>query len=355
MKKTISIILCAVMVGSLFALTGCSQGYIGEINVYNWGEYISEGEDGAMNVIEEFEKKFNIKVHYTNYDTNEAMYNVLKTSNSSYDVIIPSDYMISKLIEEDMLLEIDFDNIPNYKNIMDDYKNLSFDPDNKYSVPYTWGVTALVYNKDMVTTEIAGWSSLWDETYKGQILMFDNSRDAMAIAMQMADMDAENITKESIDAATVKLKEQNPLVKKYVMDKVFTEMEGNQAAIAPYYAGDIITMMDNNESLAYCLPEEGSNLFVDSMCIPKSSKNKAYAEMFINFMLEPEVGQANTEYIGYSTPNKAVYDLLDAEMKENELFYPSSEYLEKCYTFSNLPDDVYTYMQDQFVKAKVAQ
>lgn len=353
MKKFISIVLALALCTSFAALfTGCGSNYQGEINVYNWGENISNGEEESIDVIAEFEKEYNIKVNYTNYETNEELYNILKNSNSTYDVIIPSDYMISKLTEEDMLAEIDFNNIPNYKNIMDNFKNLSFDKDNKYSVPYSWGVVAMVYNKEMISQKPTGWDALWNDKYKGNILMFNNSRDAMAIAMQMCGINPAVVTKEDIDKATEKLLEQKPLLKKYVMDQVFTEMEGDQSAIAPYYAGDIATMMSNNENLDYVLPEEGSNFFVDSMCIPKDAKNKELAEKFINFMLEGEIAAANAEYIGYSTPNSAAYDLLSDDIKNNELIYPSDEYLEKCYTFSNLPDDVYTYMQEQFVKAQ---
>lgn len=213
-------------------------------------------------------------------------------------------------------------------------------------------MVALVYNKEMVKEKPKSFDVLWDKEYKGQILMFNNSRDAMAIAMKLKGIDPGVVTKEDVDTAAGYLRQQKPLLKKYVMDQVFTEMEGGQAALAPYYAGDIITMMGNNENLDYVLPQEGSNLFVDSMCIPKTSKNKALAEKFINFMLEPEVGKANSEYIGYSTPNQAAYDLMDEEVRNNELAYPPKEYLDKCYFFSNLPDDVYNYLQEQFLQVQ---
>ncbi|MDY3861387.1 MAG: spermidine/putrescine ABC transporter substrate-binding protein [Ruminococcus sp.] len=353
MKKITGIIIALSMCACFtWAFAGCSKSYDGEINVYNWGENISTGEDGSMDVIAEFEKECNIKVNYTNYETNEEMYNILKNSNSNYDVIIPSDYMISKLIDEDMLAEINFDNVPNFSNIMERFKNPEFDKENKYSVPYTWGVVAMVYNKEMLNEKPTGWDALWNEKYSGEILMFNNSRDAMAIAMQMCSINPSVVTKEDIDKATEKLMEQKPLVKKYVMDQVFTEMEGDQSALAPYYAGDIAMMMENNENLDYVLPEEGSNLFIDSMCIPKNSKNKEGAEKFINFMLEAETAKANADYIGYATPNQAAYDLMDEDTKNNELIYPPKEYTDKCYTFYNLPDDVYSYMQEQFVKAQ---
>ena len=359
MKKKLCVLLCLIIVVLPLCLSGCggsSGGYEGEVNVYNWGEYISNGDDGTLDVIDAFEEKYNIKVNYTNFETNEELYNILSNSNSSYDVIIPSDYMVSKLREEGMLEKIDFNNVPNYKYIMDRYKNSSYDPTGEYSIPYTTCVVALGYNpKVLGHDDVTGFKDLWSEKNKGKILMFNNSRDSMAIAMQLCDPPInpgdETFTHEDIDRATEKLVSQKPLLKKYVMDQVFTEMEGSQAGIAPYYAGDIYTMMDNNPDLQYCLPEEGSNLFVDAMCIPTCCQNKEYAELFINFMCDPEIAVANAEYIGYGTPNSGAYDMLDEEIKNCELIYPPEEYLDKCYTFSNIPSDVYVYMQEKFVKA----
>lgn len=354
MKKTICILMVLVLtLCTALTFSGCGKSYDSEINVFNWGENISDGTDGAMDVIKEFEDKYNIKVNYTTYETNEELYSILSSSNSSYDIVIPSDYMIEKLIAEDLLTEINFENIPNYKNIAETYKNLPFDPDNKYSVPYTWGVVALGYNTTMVNgVEIKGFADLWNENLKGNILMIDNSRDAMAIAMQLCGITPTKFTKADVDKAAEKLSRQKPLLKKYVMDMVFTEMEGAQAAIAPYYAGDIYSMIQNNPDLTYCLPEEGSNFFVDSMCIPKSTQNKEGAELFINFMLEAEVGAANAEYIGYSTPNSEAFKLLPEEIQNSQLIYPSEEYLSKCYSFADLDKDVYSYMQEKFIEVK---
>ncbi len=354
MKKSVCIFLAAIITAVTVIFSGCggNQTTRGEINVFNWGDYISRGEDGAMDVLDEFEKRTGIKVNYTTYDTNEEMYNVLKGSNSSYDVIVPSDYMVAKLIKEDMLEQLDFDNIPNIKNIMKQYRKTDYDPQGKYSVPFSWGVVALCYNKTMVDEKPKSFSALWDEKYKGNILMIDNSRDAMAIAMKLKGYDPGKVTKEGIDAAAEYLKEQKPILKSYVMDKVFSDMEGAQAALAPYYAGDIAVMMSNNEDLDYVLPEEGSNFFMDAMCVPKSSKNKALAEEFINFMLEPDVSKANIEYLGYSTPNQATFDILDEDIKNNKLIYPDEKYLEKCYKFSDISTELYDYMQDQFLKVQ---
>lgn len=352
MKKIISAILTAILAcSSAVCFAGCGNSYDGEVNVYNWGEYISLGEDDLPNVIDEFEKETNIKVNYTTYETNEELYNMLKNSNVSYDVIIPSEYMISKLIEEDMLLELNFDNIPNYDNLMERFKKLECDPESKYTVCYSWGITGLVYDKTKVTEKPTSWEALWNKELEGQMLMFNNSRDAYAIAMQLCGINPSNCTKEDVDKASEKLAEQKPLLKKYVMDQVFTEMENSQSAIAPYYAGDIVTMMDNNEDLDYARIESGANLFYDAMCIPSCSKNKENAEKFINFMHKPEIAAANFEYLYYATPNKAAYDeYLDEDAKNNTFIFPEDEYLDKCYVFTNVSDEVYSYMQEQFVK-----
>lgn len=352
MKKIISAILTAILAcSSAVCFAGCGNSYDGEVNVYNWGEYISLGEDDLPNVIDEFEKETNIKVNYTTYETNEELYNMLKNSNVSYDVIIPSEYMISKLIEEDMLLELNFDNIPNYDNLMERFKKLECDPESKYTVCYSWGITGLVYDKTKVTEKPTSWEALWNKELEGQMLMFNNSRDAYAIAMQLCGINPSDCTKEDVDKASEKLAEQKPLLKKYVMDQVFTEMENSQSAIAPYYAGDIVTMMDNNEDLDYARIESGANLFYDAMCIPSCSKNKENAEKFINFMHKPEIAAANFEYLYYATPNKAAYDeYLDEDAKNNTFIFPEDEYLDKCYVFTNVSDEVYSYMQEQFVK-----
>lgn len=351
MKKFISLVLALIInLSAIVVLSGCSSGYESEINVYNWGEYIADGSKDYVDVIDEFEKEYNIKVNYTTYETNEELYNILSSSNSSYDVVIPSDYMIEKLIKEDLLQKLDYSNIPNYDDVMDKFKGLSFDPNNEYSVPYQWGVVGIVYNKEMVKETPDSWEDLWNKDLAGSILQFNNSRDAYAIAMQLCGVNPTDFTKADIDKATAKLKEQKPLLKKYVMDQVFAEMENDQSAIAPYYAGDITTMMDNNENLGCALPKEGSNLYVDAMCVPKSAQNKEGAEKFINFMTSPEISKANSDYIAYATPVQGAYDLMDDEVKNNPLIYPTEEYLDKCYTFNDVDKDIYAYMQEQFVK-----
>lgn len=374
MKRLLSILMLTLTLMSVVCLCACDHAEQADdaaenkvdlsdkervVNVYNWGEYISPGDDGGVDTIAEFEKATGIKVNYTNFETNEEMYNVLKNSNSSYDVIFPSDYMASRLREEGMLEKLDFNNIPNFKNIDEQFLNGSYDPTGEYCVPYSWGYVALVYNTTMIPEgTITGFKDMWDpEIQTGGALMFNNSRDAMAIAMQLCDPPIDpgksSFTEEDIDRATNKLIElkESGCLKKYVMDQVFTEMEGSQAALAPYYAGDISTMMDNNEDLDYVIPEEGSNYYVDSMCIPTCCKHKKNAEIFINFMLEPEIAAANAEYIYYGTPNKAALELMDEEFFEDELVNPSPEYLEKCFTFSSIDDKTYNRMQENFIKA----
>lgn len=347
MKKLLCILL-SLLLCVMFALifTGCGETYVNEINVYNWGEYISDGSEDYVDLIDKFESEYGIKVNYTTYETNEELYNILKTTNSPYDVIIPSDYMVEKLINEGLIQKLNLDNIPNRKYLMERFKNPSFDPTGEYTVAYMWGVVAMVYNTEMVSEKPTSWNSLWDETLSGSILQFNNSRDAYAIALQLCHKDPTNCTLEDIDLASEKLLEQKPLLKRYAMDQTFTEMENDQAAIAPYYLGDILTMMDNNPNLDYALPKEGSNLYVDAMCIPTCAQNKEGAEKFINFMTDPQNAKDNVDYVYYSSPVQQAYD---KQINEDGYPNPSDEYFEKCYTFNDLDKDVYLYMQEQFI------
>ena len=317
------------------------------LNVYNWGEYISDGSENTLDVVAEFEELTGIRVNYTTFDTNESLYAKLKSGGGAYDVIIPSDYMIGKMANEGMLEELDFSNIPNYdKYIGDAYKNQSYDPENKYSVPYMWGLVCVIYNTTMVDEgdTSAGWGILWDEKYAGQILMFNNSRDAFAIAGKMLGGSLNPSSAEEVEASAEKLKQQKSVVQAYVMDEIFDKMGGGEAAIAPYYVGDGITMMEDNPDLAMYLPGEGTNIYIDAMCIPKGARNKEAAEMFINFMCETEIALANVEAICYSTPHTAALELLDEEMRGNEFMYPDDDYLALCETMSVLPDEINSAM-----------
>ena len=324
-----------------------------EINVYNWGEYISDGSEGTLDVNKEFEKETGIKINYTTYDSNENMYNKIKGGGANYDIIIPSDYMIERMIEEELLEKINFDNIPNYENILPEYKNLYFDPNNEYSVPYNVGMVGLVYNTKMVKETPDSWSIMWDEQYKGQILMFNNSRDAFGIAQFLCGIDLNTNNSEDWEKAYEKLKEQKPLVQSYVMDDVFNKMEGGEAAIAAYYAGDCILMADNNPDLAFVYPKEGTNIFVDSICIPKGCQNKEAAELYINFLLREDIALANAEYLCYATPNKAVLENEDYSLRDNEMLYPDEEHTPPTEYFHNLDPEVLMLMTTLWDNLKI--
>ena len=357
MKKFFCLFAAALVAASLFALPasaavevekgydyGRFKGQNVTLNVFNWGEYISNGGDGSMDVIHEFEELTGIKVQYNMFASNEEMYTKIKSGGADYDVIIPSDYMIGKMVQEGLLAKLNYTNIPNEKFIGQAYKGLAYDPTDEYSVPYMWGTVGLIYNTTMVDEPVDSWSILWDEKYAGDILMFNNSRDAFAIASRLLGKSMNPTTTDEVKEAAQKLKEQKGVVQAYVMDEIFDKMEGGEAAVAPYYAGDAITMIRENPDLAFAFPKEGTNYFVDAMCIPATSKNKEAAEMFINFMCETQVSLANAEYIGYSTPQTESVKLLPDEIKNSPIAYPSEEVLANTETFTVLSDEVNTVM-----------
>ena len=310
------------------------------LNVYNWGEYISNGSDDSVDVVDAFQKLTGIHVNYTTFDSNESLYAKLKSGAADYDVIIPSDYMVAKMISEGMLAKLDFDNIPNFQNIDEVYRNADYDPANEYTVPYMLCTTGIIYNTTMVDKAPASWADLWDEQYAGNILMFNNSRDAYAIAAFATGHSINPQSTEEVDEVVDHLKAQKPLVQAYVMDEIFDKMIGGEAAIGVYYSGDAITMIDDNPDLAWVFPEEGSVLSVDSMCIPATSENEEAAEMFINFMCETDIGKANAEYIGYTTPMESVRQVLDEELANNEIAFPPAEVEAKEKVFTALSDEV---------------
>ncbi len=310
------------------------------LNVYNWGEYISNGSDESVDVVAAFEQLTGIQVNYTTFDSNESMYAKLKSGAANYDLIVPSDYMVAKMINEDMLLPLNYDNIPNFQRIDEEYRNPEYDPDNAYTVPYMLCTTGIIYNTTMVETAPVRWADLWNQEYSGSILMFNNSRDASAIAAFKLGESINPSSIEEVDRMVEELKAQKPLVQAYVMDEIFDKMIGGEAAVGVYYSGDAITMIDDNPDLAWVFPEEGSVLSVDCMCIPAASTHQEAAEMFINFMCEVDVGAANADYIGYTTPMTDVWEVLDEELKYSEIAYPSEEIMEKVQTFTLLSDEV---------------
>ncbi len=323
------------------------------LNVYNWGEYISDGAEGSMNINAYFEELTGIDVNYTNFASNEDMYAKLKSGGAAYDVIIPSDYMIDRLRNEDMLLKLNYGNIPNYKYIDDDYKDLYFDPKNEYTVPYTYGFVALIYNEKLVDEKPDSWKILWDEKYAGQILMFNNPRDAFAIAQSLNGVNLNTTDADEWALAYDTLLMQKPVVRAYVMDEIFNIMESGAAALAPYYAGDFLTMADNNPDLKIAFPKEGANIFVDSICIPSTCQNKTAAELYINFLNEPEVALENAEWICYATPHTAVTQSEDYSLRDSEVLYPDEALLEKYEYFHNLPSETQALMSNYWSDLKI--
>ena len=349
-KKALALLLVALFTVSLCACGG-GQANTATLNVYNWGEYID------LDTLDEFTARTGIKVNYTTYASNEEMYSKIVSGAASYDVIIPSEYMISKMIEEDLLAELDFGNIPNYQYIGEEYKGLDYDPDNKYSVPYTWGTVVIVYNTKYVDEEDVADESLellWNEKYAGKILMFDNPRDAFALAHSRLGHSMNTTDPAEWEAAAEQLIEQKPLVQAYVMDQVFDKMIGEEAYIAAYYAGDAMMMMDENEDLDAYVPVEGANQFFDSMCVLKSSRHKEEAEAFINFMCDTEIAEINAEEVCYAIPHTAAYEELDEETRNDTMVYPTQEVLDRCEVFVNLPPDTALLQSDLWKKLKTS-
>lgn len=313
------------------------------VNVCSWGEYIDE------DLITRFEEETGIRVNYQTAESNEALYSLIKMGGADFDVIVPSDYMIARLIEEDMLAELDYDNIPNFDLIDDTYKHLSYDPENKYTVPYTWGALGIIYNTAMVSEPITSWSAMFDPQYAGQVLMINNSRDAIGAALLSLGYSLNTTDESQLEEAfnLIKQAKDNGVYQAFVMDEVFGKMEGGNAAIAMYYAGDYLTMLENNEDLAFVIPEEGSNWFVDAMCVLKSSQHKDEAEEWINFIASTDANLANMDYIWYASPNAealeeypAYYQEVNAEELDPELYEimaPSEETLARCELYKNLP------------------
>ena len=320
-----------------FAVSCTGAGSGEKVYVYNWGDYIE------TDIIAEFEEETGIKVIYETYDTNESMYAKLKPGNSSYDVAFPSDYMIEKMIKEDMLAKIDMNNIPNYKNIDGRFKGLDYDKNNEYSVAYMWGTVGILYNTEMVDDDVDSWDILWDEKYAGQIYMYDSQRDTFAAALKKLGYSVNTRSIDELTRAKEELIRQKPLVQAYIGDQVKDKMIGREGALAIVYSGDAMFCKEENDELEYAIPREGSNLWYDGAVIPKNAKNKANAEKFIDYLCRPDVAAKNTEYIGYSTANSAALALLDDEMVSDPVYWPDDELLVNCEVFYDLGDFIAEY------------
>ena len=325
---------------AMAVMTGCGAsggGNNGEVIVYNWGEYIDP------ETIEMFEEETGIKVVYDEFETNEIMYPKVEAGASSYDVVCPSDYMISKMIENDLLAELNFDNMPNAKeNIGEQYYEQSkgFDPENKYSVPYCWGTVGILYNKTMVDEPITCWAQLWDEKYADNILMQDSVRDAFMVAEKLNGFSMNTVDPAELEIAKNSLIEQKPLVQAYVINQVRDKMIGNEAAIGVIYSGEAIYTQRENPDLEYVIPEEGTNVWIDSWVVLKNAPNKENAEKFIDFMCRPDIDVKNFEYITYSTPNEAARELIeDEDIKNSEIAFPDLSQYDNLEVFVYLGEE----------------
>lgn len=365
MKKISTILLIFILLISL--LSGCGYEYkdlelIAEyskdlagttLTVYNWGEYISDGADDTIDVNREFEKLTGIKVNYLTFESNETMYSQVKNGGVNYDIVIPSDYMIQRMINENMLAEIDLEKITNYNLISDNYKNIYYDPQNKYSIPYNVGMVGVIYNGAHIKEIEPSWNVLWDSKYKDMVLNFNNPRDAFMTAQILLGYDLNSTNIAEWDAAAELLKKGKENLQAYVMDEVYGKMETGEASIAPYYAGDYLTMYDTNPDLKFFYPKEGTNIFVDSVCILKNASNYEAALMYINFLLEPDIACANAEYIGYASPNIAVINNPDYYYYKNEILYPDEKDVPKVQYYHDINNEIRSYYENLWIDVKL--
>lgn len=333
--RKLTMLLTAILIIGIVA-SGCGSDKP-SINVYNWGDYIDE------TVIKDFEEEFGIKVNYSMFATNEDLYVKLKQGGESFDVIFPSDYMIEKMIREDMLVKLDKNNVPNLKNVDEDFLDLDFDPNNEYSVPYMWGTVGIIYNKTMVDDVVDSWDILWNEKYKDQIIMLNSQRDTIAVALLKLGYSLNSRDINELEEAKEELIRQRPLVYAYQGDEVKDSMVGGEAALAVVWSGDAVAMIRENPDLEYVIPKEGTNLWFDNMVIPSTTQNKEGAEAFINFMARPDIAARNTDYIGYSTPITDAIELLPDDIKNSKVAYPSDEEIENTEIFKDPADIISEY------------
>ncbi|MDR3310200.1 MAG: ABC transporter substrate-binding protein [Oscillospiraceae bacterium] len=344
-RRLLSLGLATSLVFAVIALSACAAGPV--VRVFNWGEYIDE------DIFKEFKKQTGIKVKYSTFDTNEAMYAKIAAGGTNYDIVIPSDYMVGRLIEEKMLEKIDFANVPNASLISDEYRNPAYDPTGEFSAAYMWGTVGLIYDSTVITEKPTSWGALFDPANRDDgILMVDNERDALGIALKYLGYSLNTESESELREALAVLTAQKPIVQQYTMDQVYDLMEGGEAAICAYYAGDFITMYEHNPKLAFSLPDEGANVFSDAMCILKGAENKANAEAFINFMCSTEIAERNQAVTGYVSANGEAAAALKAELDGDflEVLFPSEEVLAICEPFYNLPKatrDLYVALWNQ--------
>ena len=330
MKRTISLICVIILILLICTLPSC--GAQDTLRIYNWGLYMDE------DILKEFTKETGIKIKYSTYASNEEMYAKLSSGGSKYDLIIPTDYMIERMIRDDMLEKIDYSNIPNFTYIDERFRNLAYDPANEYSVPYMWGTNGIIYNTEMVDGEVDSWDVLWDERYADQIIMYDSMRDSFVPALIKLGYSINTRSVVELEQARDLLIEQKPLVHAYMGDIMRDSMISGEAALGLMFSGDAIYCIEENPSLAYVVPREGSNIWFDSLVIPKGAKNKDKAEAFIDFLCRPGISLRNTEYIGYSTVNTETLNMLPPELLDDPAYWPTDDIIRRCEIFLDLGD-----------------
>ena len=333
-KKVILLLVFALMLASF--LTACGESKP-RLNVYNWGEYIN------TDVLDIFEEETGIKLVYDTYATNEDLYVKMKQGGSSYDVVFPSDYMIERMIREDLLSEIDLKNIPMIEGVDRKFLDLDYDPENLYSVPYMWGTVGIIYNTTIIDLDLTAWADLWDKEFAGEIIMLNSQRDTLAVALKKLGYSMNTRSVEELEEAKKELIAQKPLVYAYLGDEVKDVMIGGEASIAVVWSGDAAAMIEEDPNLKYVIPTEGTNLWFDAMVIPKNAENKEDAEKFINFMTRPDIAAMNADYIGYSSPIPEAIKLLPEEVQNSEVAYPSDEKLENTEIFMDPKDIIGEY------------
>lgn len=352
-QLTRALIVVLVVAFSLMYLTSYlnkSEGYTGGNNlvIYNWGDYIDP------ELIKKFEDETGMKIIYQTFDSNEAMMTKIEQGGTTYDLVIPSEYALSKMKDEGLLIPIDHTKLPNLVNIPSRFLDLSFDPGNKYSIPYFWGTVGIIFNPDLVNGKtFTSWNDLWDEDLKNKIMLVDGAREVLGMSLNSLGYSLNDTNEEHLQEAKNKLQLLTPNVKAIVGDEIKMLLAGEEAAVGVVWSGDASEIMDENDKLDYVIPKEGSNVWFDNMVIPTTAANVEGAHQFINFMLDPENAAQNAEYVGYSTPNDKARELLPPEISEDERFYPDEELTNKLEVYNNLGKRMLSHYNDLFLEFKM--
>lgn len=353
MKKTMILVLALLCVLPTIVFAGCAPSQK-VLNVYNWGDYIAD------DVVKDFEKETGIKVNYATFSSNEELYAKLSGSSSQYDVIVPSDYMVERMANKGMLAEIDRSKLKNFSNVDEQFRNMAFDAQGKYSIPYMWGTLGIVYNTAKVTEPVDSWSILWNEKYKKQILMYDSSRDSISVALIYKGLQPNATSDADLKVASDALLQQKPLVLSYTLDDTRDKILAGEASMAVVYSGDAVLIAQQAaeagtpDKFAYSIPKEGSNIFMDNLCIVKGTPHMDAAMQFLDYMLRPDIAERNAEYIGYATPEKAAYDQLPDDLKAIPAYYATPEEQSRLTAYRDLGDEITAKYEDVWTRLKAS-